>query len=40
MEREQEKALRQITSLKGNTYKERCEELNLETLERRRYRMF
>ncbi len=37
MERVQEKALRQITGLKGNTYEERCKELNLETIERRRY---
>jgi ribonucleases P/MRP protein subunit RPP40 len=33
----QEKAVRQIVGLKGNTYEEKCSELGLETLEKRRY---
>ena len=36
LERVQEKAVRMVSGLKGETYLEKCEELGLDTLERRR----
>jgi hypothetical protein len=36
LEKVQEKAVKMVTGLKGITYEERCAELGLETLERRR----
>jgi hypothetical protein len=38
VEKVQEKALRQVNGLSGNTYQERCAEVGLETLEKRRER--
>jgi hypothetical protein len=38
IERVQEKAVKMVTGLKGKTYEERCAELGIETLERRRER--
>jgi tetrahydromethanopterin S-methyltransferase subunit G len=37
LEKVQEKALRQITGLKSQTYEEKCKEVGIETLARRRY---
>jgi hypothetical protein len=37
LEKVQEKAIRQIVGLKGKTYTERCRELDLETLAKRRF---
>jgi hypothetical protein len=38
LEEVQEKAVKMVTGLKGTTYEERCLELGLETLQRRRER--
>ncbi len=36
LEKVQEKAIKMISGLKGSTYKEKCAELGLKTLEERR----
>ena len=39
LEREQQQAVEMISGLKGHTYEEKCKEIGLETLERRREHM-